>query len=139
MTGDSGLSCCPPKGGRGVPMSLPLPPPPCLESQGCQFDPTSLYLLFCSSAQSCCSFCLIISCFWPVPLTSFSLNLHLLSVAKALGLVCGPPRSGTVAMVLSSQSRKDVIRFCIVFASCRWPVDTGGLSVRRQDALLCVP
>ena len=24
--------------------------PPCLESQGCQFDPTVLYLLFCSSA-----------------------------------------------------------------------------------------
>ena len=35
----------PPKGGRGFLMS-----PPCLESQGCPFDPTFLYLLSCSSA-----------------------------------------------------------------------------------------
>ena len=34
----------PPKGDRGFLMS-----PSCLESQGCQFDPTFLYFLFCSS------------------------------------------------------------------------------------------
>ena len=33
--------------------------PTCLESQGCQFDPTFLYLLSCSSALYCRSFCLI--------------------------------------------------------------------------------
>ena len=50
--------------------------PPCLESQGCQFDPTFLSLLSCSSAESCCYFCLTLFCFWPIILTSFSLNLH---------------------------------------------------------------
>ena len=39
------LELGPPKGGRGFLMSLP-----CLGSQGCQFDPTFLYLLFPSSA-----------------------------------------------------------------------------------------
>ena len=41
------------KGGRGFMMSPPPPTLPttrCVESQGCQFDPTFLYLLFCSSA-----------------------------------------------------------------------------------------
>ena len=37
-----------------------------------------LHLLFCSSAQSCCSFCLILFCSWPILLTSFPLNLHFL-------------------------------------------------------------
>ena len=60
------------KGGRGFLMF-----PPCLESQGCQFDPTFLYLFFCSSAQSCCSLCLILFCFRSIVLTSFFLNLHL--------------------------------------------------------------
>ena len=35
----------PPREAGGFLMS-----PPCLESQGCQFDPTFLYLLSCSSA-----------------------------------------------------------------------------------------
>ena len=50
--------------------------PPCLESQGCQFDPTFLYPLSCSSAKSCRSVCLILFWFWPILLTSVSLNLH---------------------------------------------------------------
>ena len=36
---------------------------PCLESQGWQFDPTLIYLLFCSSAWSCCSLSPIPFCF----------------------------------------------------------------------------
>ena len=38
--------CTTPKGGRGI---SDVFPPPCLESQGCQFDPTFLYLLSCFS------------------------------------------------------------------------------------------
>ena len=41
----SALDNCPPKGGRGFLMS-----PPGLETPGFQFDPTFLYLIFCSSA-----------------------------------------------------------------------------------------
>ena len=40
-----GTFACPLKGGQGFLMS-----PPCLEFQCCQFDPTFLYLLLCSSA-----------------------------------------------------------------------------------------
>ena len=54
-----------PKGGRGFMMS-----------KGFQFDPTCRYLLFSSSGCSCCSFCLILFCFWPIFLAYFSLNLH---------------------------------------------------------------
>ena len=52
--------------------------PPCLESQGCQFDPIFLYisslvLLPSPVALSVLSlFCFI----WPILLASFSLNLH---------------------------------------------------------------
>ena len=52
-------------------MSLPSPPTSCLESQGCQFDPTN-----CFSALSCCSFCLVVFCFWSILLTYFPLNVH---------------------------------------------------------------
>ena len=47
----------------------------CLESQDCQFVPICLYLLSCSSTESCRYFCLILFCFWPILPTSFSLNL----------------------------------------------------------------
>ena len=50
--------------------------PPCLESQGCQFHPTLIYLLSCSSALSCRAFCLIVLCRWPILLNSFPLNLY---------------------------------------------------------------
>ena len=60
--------CVPPKGWQRFLMS-----PPYLESQGFQF---SILYIFCSSAESCCSVCLILFCFWPILLTSFSLNLH---------------------------------------------------------------
>ena len=59
--------------------------PPCLEPQGCQFDPIFVYLLFCS-ALSCCSFCLILFFFWPILLTSFPLNLHF---PKGKAHLCG--------------------------------------------------
>ena len=49
------------KGGQALLMS-----PPCLESRGCHLIP-SFYLLCCYSAQSCCSFCLLLfSAYGPV-------------------------------------------------------------------------
>ena len=55
-----------PKGGRGCLMS-----PPCPESRGCHLIPFH-YLLSCSSAQSCYSFCLIFfSACWPTLLIFF--------------------------------------------------------------------
>ena len=51
-------------------------PPSGLESQGCQFNSTFLYLLSCSSGWSYRSFCLLRFCFWHILLTSFFLNLH---------------------------------------------------------------
>ena len=52
--------------------------PPCLESQGCLFDPTFLHPLSCSSDETYRSFCLILFCFWLILLISFSLNLDFL-------------------------------------------------------------
>ena len=44
--------------------------PPCVEFQGCQFDPTFLCLL------SCTPICLVLFCFWPILLTNFPLSLY---------------------------------------------------------------
>ena len=53
------------KGGRGCLMS-----PSYLESQDCRLIPL-FYLLSCSSAYSCCSFCVVflLFCSWPFLLT----------------------------------------------------------------------
>ena len=76
------LARIPPKGGRVVLMS-----PPCLVEyqQGCQFDPTFLYLLLFFCLVLLLS-CLILFCFWPILLTSFPPNLHL---TKCKALLCG--------------------------------------------------
>ena len=62
----------PPNGGLGFLMS-----PPCLESQGCQFYPTFLYLIlfFCQVLSLFLSYLFLL---WPILLTPFSLNLHFL-------------------------------------------------------------
>ena len=48
--------------------------PECLESQGCQFDPTSLYLHVLLPSPVALS--LILFCFWPILLISFPHNRH---------------------------------------------------------------
>ena len=51
--------------------------PRCLESQGCQFDPTFLYNISFVLLPSPVALYVILFCFWPILLTSLSLSLHI--------------------------------------------------------------
>ena len=66
-------------------MSDVSPPPPCLESQGCHLIPLC-HLLSCSSAWSCCSFCLVFSACWSVLLNFVRRILQYFSLGD--GLFC---------------------------------------------------
>ena len=59
----------------------------CLESQGCQFDPTFLlspFLFFCQVLLL-----LLLFCFWPILLTPLSVNVHCPCVALVFVVLSG--------------------------------------------------